>query len=571
MESNQTKRVWIIVAALLAGTLVVSVRLAWLQLIQSESMSEQANALLQLEEREQPNRGPIYDRNGAILAGPGNDFQLGVDLPFLRDPAGNREGAREALALELGPILQEPYEDLMVSLSREAIYTPVAARITAEQVEQIRALDFSGVAFTPIPRRLYPQNELMCHVLGYVDYDGRGLAGVEAWWDSDLAGEAVSRVFENVPSRPRDDLLAREGVELALTIDRTVQATVERHLYEALEEYDADNGEIIVMNPKTGEILAMASTPCYDPYTYFTIPEENRGILVNPSIAKQYEPGSVMKLVTMAIGLDAGVVTPGTIFQDSGVLVRGGITIRNAEEKSYGPLDMTSVLINSVNTATAWVSTLTGGDTYYNYMDRFGFGRPTGIDVAGEISGFVPEPGDYAWTEATLATNGFGQGIGVTPLQMLSSVAAIANGGQQMQPHVVREIRKGDDVETVQPRVMSTPVSRETANIIKTMAIQVVSYLDVPGYTVAGKTGTAQIPVIPPDGGAPFYHPTNTIASFVGWLPADDAEIVALVKLDVPKVSEWGSETAAPTFEKLAKELVVLLDIPPDSVRFSSR
>lgn len=582
MESNQLGRVWVIVAALGAATLLVSGRLAWLQLIQADNMATEAQSLLTLEERVQPDRGYIYDRNGSVLAAPGNDFQLGADLPFLRFPDGNRwlydeEGeprqhVSDAIALDLAPILQVPYEDLLASLSAEAVYTHLNSRISAETVEQIRALEYQGLAFTPIPRRLYPQGDLMCHILGYVDYDGHGLAGVEAWWDADLAGEAAWREFENVPSTPREDLRAREGVDLILTVDRNVQAAVERHLFEALETYDADNGEIIVMNPRSGEIIAMAATPCYDPYTYFTIPEEDRNVLLNPSISEQYEPGSVMKLVTMAIGIDSGTVTAGTTYQDSGLIVSGGISIRNAEQKSYGPVDMTGVLINSINTATAWISTRTGAEKYYNYMDRFGFGHPTGVDIALEISGYVPEPGSQAWTEATLATNGFGQGIGTTPLQMLSAVSAIANDGRQMQPHVVKEVRKGGEVvETIEPREISTPISRETARIIKTMAIQVVSYLDVPGYTVAGKTGTAQIPVIPPDGGAPFYHPTNTIASFVGWLPADEPELAVLVKLDVPKVSQWGSETAAPTFEKLAKELVILLDIPPDSVRFSSR
>ena len=576
MEDNrQTSiRIWVILFALFLGMIIVSGRLAWLQLVQADSMEAQVEELLHVEDTVQPERGAIYDRSGSILAAPGSDFQFGVDLPILADKDGNRI-ERTDLALELSSILQMPYSEILALLTPDdpdALYAAIASRITTAQADAIKQLDYRGLAFTPIPRRLYPQGKLGCHILGYVDYEGRGLAGVEGWWDADLAGEAASRRYENVPSQPRQELIAREGVDLVLTIDRAVQSTVERHLVEAINEYEADNGEIIVMDPQTGEILAMASTPCYDPFTYFDIPEEDVDQLINPSISKQYEPGSVMKLMTMAIGIDSGTVSAGSTYMDNGVIVRGGITIQNAEEKVYGPLDMTNVLINSVNTATAWLSTLTGSETFYNYMDRFGFGQPTGVDMAHEISGYVPEPGNASWTEATLATNAFGQGISVTPLQMLSAASAIANGGQQMQPHVVREIRSGDTViESVEPRVMSNPITHETAQIITAMAVQVVSYLDVPGYTVAGKTGTAQIPVIPDDGGAPFYHPEDTIASFVGWLPADDPALAIIVKLDVPKTSEWGTETAAPAFEKLARELTVLLDVPPDGVRHASR
>ncbi len=574
IERGTHIRTWIIVIGLLIGAIFISARLAWLQLVKADENAEKVAGLLHIETTVVPQRGYILDRNSNILAAPSNDFQFGIDLPVLSDSEGNSI-ERSTLALQLTSILQMPYTEILAILTPSdptLIYIPIASRISSEQAEAIIDLGYEGIALTPIPRRLYPQGSLACYILGYVNYDGVGLAGVEGYWDKDLAGEVASRVYENIPSQPREEVFAREGFDLVLTIDRAVQATVEQHLFDAIEEYQADGGEIIVMDPRTGEILAMASTPCYDPYTYFDIPADEIDRLVNPSISKQYEPGSVMKLMTMAIGLDSGTVTAGSTYMDNGALVRGGITIRNAEEKVYGPIDMTNVLVNSVNTATAWLSTLTGPETFYNYMDRFGFGQPTGIDIAQEINGYVPEPGNASWTEATLATNAFGQGVSVTTLQMLSAVSAIANQGQQMQPHVVREIRRGDnDVEVVEPRVISAPITKETAQTITAMAIQTVSYLDIPGYTAAGKTGTAQIPVIPDDGGAPFYHPEHTIASFVGWLPANNPELAMIVKIDVPRTSEWGTETAAPTFEKLARELTALLGVPPDNVRHASK
>ena len=571
MENNQSGRLWVVVTLMLAATLLLILRVGWFQIVRADDLIEAGDQILQRRDSITPDRGYIYDRNGSILAAPGNDYELGVDLPLLNDAEG--------FALDLVPILQQlSFEEIMLKLANgyEASggrYAHLSNRIDAEQVERIRLLEekYNGININPIPRRLYPQGELMCHVLGYVDFDNIGGAGVEGFLNAELAGEAVSRQYLNIPSTPREELNARMGRDLVLTIDRTVQATVERHLRESLAEYGAESGSILVMSPKTGAILAMANDPCYDPYEYFKA--DNEETLTNPAVSQQYEPGSVMKLVTIAMGLDSGKIRPETTYSDSGVLMLDGAPIRNAGNGAYGPIDMTHTLIWSVNTATSWVATLHEPNEYYGYMEKFGFGRPTGVDLAHEINGLVPEPTQFGWTIGTLGRNAFGQSISVTPLQMLSAISALANEGKQMRPHVVKEMWEGvDQVYEAEPIAVSEPISADAARTLTNMAIRVgANYIEIDGYTIAGKTGTAQIPVIPEDGGAAFYHPSDTIASFVGWLPADDPMVSIIVKLDVPTKSEWGSETAAPTFEKLAKELIVLLDIPPDSVRLSTR
>jgi cell division protein FtsI/penicillin-binding protein 2 len=272
-----------------------------------------------------------------------------------------------------------------------------------------------------------------------------------------------------------------------------------------------------------------------------------------------------MKLVTMAAALDSGTVTPQSTYYDAGVLELGGNPIYNSDRGAYGTVDMTTLLARSLNVGASTIATWMGPDVFYSYLQRFGFGGQTGIDVLAEASGQMALPGDANWTESNIGTNSFGQGMATTPLQMISAISALANGGYLMQPYLVEEIhsQSGDFVH--EPTVLSRPVTEQTANQLTAMSINAVQ-LGFPnslveGYTVAGKTGTAQIP----EGG--IYLPDDTIASFVGWLPADDPELVILVKLDRPTVSPWGNETAAPTFSLLANELVALLGIPPDDVR----
>jgi cell division protein FtsI/penicillin-binding protein 2 len=551
---SQQRRIWIIVICLLITTAAVIYRLVSFQLMPEDELAELIRTLQEYQVITRPDRGIIYDRNMAVLATNGFDYQVGVSPSLLYD--------QDALATALAPILQEPRHVILDKLNSERPYELLAGRISPELAEVLLDLPFFGLQIDPLPRRIYPQNELMCHVLGYTGFDSIGMAGVEGYFQTELAGEAATTTNYISPIYTRANAAAREGADLVLTIDRTVQYVAEQHLRQAMQTHGARGGTIIVMDPRTGAILAMASDPCYWPYKFFDVEE---GILLNPATSRQYEPGSVMKLVTMAAALDSGTVTPQTTYQDNGVFVYGGNTFYNWDRAAYGTVNMTQLLAHSLNIGAATIASWMGPDTFYNYLQRFGFGRQTGIDLMSEASGNLPLPGDTYWTDSDLATNSFGQGLAVTPLQMISAISALANGGNLMQPYFVQEIRNQDEVFEHKPTIISRPVSEETANQVTAMAINVVNTgaveAQIDFYTVAGKTGTAQIPA----GG--IYHPTDTIGSFIGWLPADDPEMIILVKLDRPQASPWGSTTAAPTFAELAKELVGLLDIPPDSIR----
>ena len=271
-----------------------------------------------------------------------------------------------------------------------------------------------------------------------------------------------------------------------------------------------------------------------------------------------------MKLITMAAALDSGAVTPASTYYDSGELYVGGHRTVNWTRLAHGTVDMTTLLGQSLNVGAATLATWMGADTFYHYMQAFGFGSPTGIDVMAEASGQMPLPGDPYWEESFLATNSYGQSIGVTPIQMITAVSALANEGKMMRPYLVQEIRRGNNVIRTEPLVISQPVSKETAQQVTAMATNAMTTAHpealVEGFTLAGKTGTAEIA----ENG--FYLPDQFIGTFVGWLPADAPEVVVYVKLDRPNIP-WGSQTAAPTFSKLGKELVVFMNIPPDNIR----
>ncbi len=555
MNRSQQRRVWIIVGGMIFAAVIIVGRLIAFQVVQGEEWASKTADTVSVIAK--PERGTIYDRNGAVLAANGADYQIGASPRLVIDA--------EEVATTLAPILQKPRYEILGALEADTSFVMLAGRVSQDVAEAIRNLDFDGIQVDPLPRRFYPQGELMCHVLGYVDFDGHGGSGLEGYYQLELAGEAASATVNISPLAPQQNVIAREGSDLVLTIDRTLQYTVERYLHQGMQAYGAQSGTIIVMDPRTGAILAMASEPCYTPYEFYSADEK---LLFNPIVSQQYEPGSVMKLITMAAALDSGTVTPQSTYYDAGALEVGGHLTYNWDRSAPGTTDMTTLLSRSLNVGAATIATWMGPDSYYDYLRQFGFGRPTGIDLMSEANGLMPLPGDELWTESFMATNAYGQGLAVTPLQMVSAVSAIANGGYLMQPYLVQEIHGENGTFIHQPTVSSHPISEQTADQVTAMAITAVARevpeAQVVGYTIAGKTGTAQIA----ENGV--YLETETIGSFIGWMPADAPEVVVLVKLDRPTVSPWGSQTAAPTFAELAEELVVLLNIPPDNIRLQA-
>jgi len=424
----------------------------------------------------------------------------------------------------------------------------------------------SGLAFKPHLQRSYPENALASNVLGFVTRDGRGYFGIEEKYNDLLAGNPVQVWVSRDPNKATEIPRVPNGTTLVLTINRDLQAKVESILDQALSDYGAQNGTILVMNPRNGEILAMAATPRMDLNNYnnyFSL--YDNGSQYNRSIGTVYEPGSVLKVLTMAAALDAGTVTPQTTFIDTGSIEVGGITIRNWNRDAWGQQDMVGCLQHSLNVCLAWVSSQMGTQSFYGYMERFGLGHPTGVDLSGEATGRLKVPGDGDWYPVDLGTNAFGQGVAVTPLQMLMAASAIANDGKMVTPHVLYSMLRDGHQYNVPSQVAGSPISTETAHTLNQMLAASLelesSQALLPGYRLSGKTGTAQIPT---DYG---YDPFHTNVSFAGWGPTDDPQFMVYVWLQSPTTSIWSSETASPVFSKVAEQTVILLNIPPDVVR----
>lgn len=552
MNSHQLKRLWVIVIGLIFVSVIIVGRLVIFQIIQGPEWAERATNEVRVVAR--PERGTIYDRNRAVLAANTSDYQISVSPNLVDNP--------EELATALTSILQRPRLEILSVLQSERPFVILEGRVSANIADVVRTLPYDGLQIDPLPRRYYPQEDLLCHTLGYVDFDGNGGGGIEAQYQRELAGEAASATINISPLTKQETAIAREGADLVLTIDRSVQYIVEEHLLRGVREFNAEGGSIIVMNPRTGAILALANAPCYTPYRFY---EADEGLLLNPAISRQFEPGSTMKLLTMAAALDAGIVEPQSTYYDGGTLEVGGHQTVNWDRSAPGTTDMTTLLARSLNVGAATLSTDMGSTAFYDYLQRFGFGRPTGVDVLSEAAGLMPLPGDALWTESFLATNSYGQGLAVTPLQLITALSALANDGYMMQPYFVEEIYSTNGIYRHDATVLGRPITPETAHQVTAMATAAVARevdeAQIPGYTIAGKTGTAQIP----ENG--IYDPDDFIVTFVGWLPADDPELIILVKIDKPANAKWGSEVAAPIFAELTEELVVLLGIPPDNVR----
>ena len=365
-------------------------------------------------------------------------------------------------------------------------------------------------------------------------------------------------------------MTTKPGTDLILTIDRTAQAIAEEELARGLKDTGAKSGSIIVMNPRNGDILAMASAPSYDPNAYADLVNDKSDQFVDPAISSNYEPGSVFKIITLAAALDLGTVTPETTYLDTQYIEVGGRLLWNWDRQGHGVVNMIEMMAKSLNVGAATLSTRMGQQNFYRYLRAFGVGRPTGIDLQGEAAGLLrtrdTDPAD--WSEADLGTNAFGQGLAMTPIQLVTAVAAVANDGLMVQPHVVKQIVDGDKVTTAQVVKVGRPITERTAHTLTDVLVQAVEqevkFAQVPGYRIAGKTGTAQIPI------AGGYDDPWTIASFIGYGPASNPQLIILVKLDRPTSSPYGSATAAPVFQRVATRLFALFGIQPDTQTVAS-
>ena len=506
-----------------------------------------------------PNRGRIFDRNGELLAGNEMYYDIGVSPALISDKTGVSQKLSTVLGLDVVTIREALNSDAeYVALTKAPVATDVA--------QQISKLDLYGVVLDPKPRRIYPQGALAGPVIGFVGGDSKGYVGVEGKLNSELAGQTRFADTSPIPFEINPNNTPLPGDDVYLTIDRSLQYLAETDLQAAIEQYKLPGGSLIIMNPRNGEILAMASYPSFDPNAFYKVdPDAMR----NRAISDLYEPGSVFKIVTMASALDSGKVDRNWTYDDKGVLVVGGRRIYDWDRAAHGTTIFDTVLIKSYNIGTSEAAIAMTPDIFYKYLaDKWGVNARTGIDMEGEATGVLYRPGDSVWSDSYLATNSFGQGLQISPLQMLTYTNAIANDGKIMQPHVVlKRIHNGVTYPS-EPFVVRAPITADVAHQIRDIMVQTVSTpagegykARVKGYNIAGKTGTAQLynPAIQ------NYDPVLNEASFTGFFPADEPRLSIIIKLD--SVPNYASQTAAPMFSDLVQRLVVLLNIPSDAQR----
>lgn len=505
-------------------------------------------------------RGIIYDRNGQPLAVNTLLYRIGISPGLISD----KDAAIQSLSVALNI---DPLQMSQIVNDSSSVYRLLATNVEPDVWRRVDELDYVAIRAEQIPKRYYPQGSLASQLIGIVGggaEDLRGYNGVEGYYQDVLTGQTRQEEISNLPfDIPEDERnKPQRGADLVLTIDRDVQFLIETELQAAITSTGAEGGTIIVMNPRTGDIIGMASYPTFDPNT---IPEDER-LLRNPAIGEVYEPGSVFKIITVAAALEEGVITPDWTYNDQGVFPVGGKEIRNWDNVAHGVVDLTTALVDSLNIGMAEIAVNEmGRESFYARISAFGIGERTRVDLEGEERGTLRIPGDEFWSESDLATNSFGQGVAVTPLQMLNAVNVIANGGLLMQPRIVAQVVRGTEIENREPVVIRRVLSPETAKTVADMMVSVVNEgvdgrASVPGYTVAGKTGTAQI-------FTPIGPDPRNMMTFVGFLPADDPQISILVKLNRPTSGQFASQTAAPVFARLAERLVLMLEIPNDEVR----
>lgn len=449
---------------------------------------------------------------------------------------------------------------------KSLFWVQLARKLPKDIKEKIQALDINGLGFEKDKKRFYPEASMAAHLLGFVGSnkfgDDTGYFGLEGYYDQRLKGQPGKLGQDKDPLGfpilvgKYHTVEPKKGDSLKLSIDRTMQFIVEQKLEQAVEKYGAKEGTVIISDPKTGQIMAMATYPNYNPNLY---QEYDGSQYKNPAIANTYEPGSTFKLITMASALDMSLVDPNTRCDIcSGPRQIAGYEISTWNKKYYPDSTMTEVIQHSDNVGISFVADKLGIDRFYEYILKFGFREKTGIDLQEEADGAIRNKND--WKGIDLVTSAFGQGIAVTPIQMVQAVQAIANRGVLISPKIVAKIIANSKEEIVKPGEKRQVISAKTAAQITEMMVNAVEKGEAKafapkGYRIAGKTGTSQIPL------AGHYDPDKTIASFVGFAPANDPEFVMLVLFNQPSASVFGSETAAPTFFEIARELLNYLGI----------
>ncbi|MFZ5647046.1 MAG: penicillin-binding transpeptidase domain-containing protein [Bacillota bacterium] len=554
-------------------------RLSWIQLVRGADLSKKAVDVRASDELLDPRRGSIYDRNHVELVGNypvktvyanPDIFSVSVKAGEGEDKREKEETARENAVREIAAILSLDEANTMKAMSPDHSYVVLKRNVDFETSQKLERLlkekKVSGIGFIEGTRRFYSQGSMAAHVLGFVGMDPSARGGIEKNYDSELSG-VPGRLLAEKDASGRDLPQTKSkftppvpGKNLVLTIDRTIQYYVERELDRLEEKHKPSRSAIIVMDPATGEILAMGARPTYDPSRYTEYPQTAWDF--NPALRFNYEPGSTFKVFVAAAALEEGTVREGDMFNDPGYISVMGKKIRCWDWAGHGLQTFAEGIMNSCNPVFAEAGLRSGKALIYKYISGFGFGKPTGVDLPGEESGLVIPEGKA--TDLDLATISIGQSIAVTPIQLVTALSSIANGGYMVKPHLVRAVEDQEtkSVTNIGPQVVRQVISKETSSQLTRILQRVVlegtakkAYIE--GYAVAGKTGTAEVP------GQTGYQAGKYVSSFAGFVPADKPRIAVLVMVAEPKGEQYhGGDIAAPAFQTVARDTLQYLNLP---------
>jgi stage V sporulation protein D (sporulation-specific penicillin-binding protein) len=561
-EDNMRKRLLVVFYASVAFFLLLGGRLVYLQEIKKDWLCDIAQRQHKGRIEIPALRGSILDRNGSELA-------TSMALPSIAANTTQIDDIQKTAAT-LAAILGKEKKRYLSLLSRRTTFVWIARKCDTRRADAIMKKKLPGIfpIMEPSGKRFYPKGKLACHILGYTGIDDQGLEGTEAFYDGLLKGKPghldaeLDREGRVIPYGRNILKAAQPGYNLVLTVDESLQYIAERELDKAVTAHKARSGSVIIMDVRTGDILAMANKPDFKVEDFG---KTEPGARRNRAVSDCYEPGSTFKVFLAAGALDSGKISDEQRFYCGSSIQVGGWSIRNANDglcSRTGSENTMEIIVSSYNVGAASVGLKIGRKTLHKYLDAFGFGRPTGIDLAGEQQGILHKP--EMWSEVTTATISFGQGVSVTPLQLVTAMSAIANKGVMMRPRIVRALRdsKGNVVKTYLPVEAGKPISPKTALKMREILLQVAERgtgkkAKVPGYLIAGKTGTANVC----EGGR--YISGKYIASFLGFAPQEDPRIAILAKIDIPQGTIWGGVVAAPVFSEVAREALYHLGISP--------
>lgn len=546
---------------------VIFFRIFQIQVVKHNFYSVMAQDQHEFFENIFPKRGEIFIKD----AYSDNVYPLAVnkELNLVYAVPVNIENKKET-AKKLSEILEMDEEKIFKIINKENDpYEIIKRKVDDKTLDKIKNENIPGIAITSETSRYYPGDYLASNIVGFLGHKENkkmGQYGIEEYYNERLEGKMGFLELEKDASGKwisfglKNAQDPKDGDSVVLTIDQTIQYISEKKLKEAVEKYEAKSGNLIVMNPKTGAVIAMAQYPNYNPNEYFK--EDDMSVFLNSNIHNLYEPGSVQKPITVAIGIDLEKISPNTTYVDEGALKIGGWVISNSDGKKNGRQDMIQVLEKSLNTGTVFIQQQIDKDDFYKYLKKFGLNELTGIEISGEARGSLSNLEKKS--DIDYATASFGQGISVTPLAILAAISSFANDGKLMKPHIVGEfICSNGSLEKVEPKLVRHVVSAKTANLVSAMMVSVIEnghaqQAKVNGYKFAGKTGTSQIPKKNGRG----YEEDETIHTFVGFGPIPNPEFSILVKLDSPKAL-YAANTTAYVFKDMALELVGYYNIPP--------